>query len=144
MPSGIPAADWISHHARYSPSAEAAFDLASGRHFNYAEFDRRVTRAAQWLRHARGGARGDRVAVLSRNDTDLFELQFACLRLGAIYLPLNWRLAEPELDFICRDAKPRILIHGLEFAEVARELSRGGAFGIASLANGQPSDYESG
>ena len=55
---------------------------------------------------------GDRVAVLSHNDSDVFEIQFACRRLGAIFLPLNWRLAVPELVFICNDAKPKALISG--------------------------------
>ena len=53
------------------------------------------------------------------NDTDVFELQFACRRLGAIFLPLNWRLAVPELEFICNDAAPVVLIHGEEFADAS-------------------------
>ena len=145
MPSGIAAADWISHHARYTPAAEAARDVSSGRRFTYAEFDQRVTRAALWLEASFGIARGDRVAVLSLNDTDVFELQFACRRLGAIFVPLNWRLAVPELDFICRDATPKVLLHGGEFSSVARELIRLASVPkAASLANGGPSDYESG
>ncbi len=94
MPSGIAAADWISHHARYTPSAEAAHDLASQRRFSYAQLDERVSRAALWLGTVFRVARGDRVAVLSRNDTDVFELQFACRRLGAIFVPHGER---PEL-----------------------------------------------
>jgi fatty-acyl-CoA synthase len=140
MASGIPAADWISHHARFTPGAEAAHDLSSGRHFTYAQLDQRVTRAAVWLRTTFGTERGDRVAVLSLNDTDVFELQFACRRLGAIFLPLNWRLAVPELDFICRDAAPKIILYGVEFSAQAQELG----FPKASLANGQPGEYESG
>ena len=58
------------------------------------------------------------------NDTDVFELQFACRRLGAIFLPLNWRLAVPELEFIAKDARPVVLIHGEEFADAAREVAR--------------------
>jgi fatty-acyl-CoA synthase len=106
MTSGIPVEDWIGHHARFSPGAAAAHDLASGRRFTYAQFDERITRAALWLARAFAVRRGDRVAVLSMNDTDVFELQFACRRLGAIFLPLNWRLAVPELEFICKDAGP--------------------------------------
>ena len=120
MTSGIAAEDWIAHHARFAPRAEAAHDLASGRRFTYAAFDERITRAALWLARAFGVAPGDRVAVLSMNDTDVFELQFACRRLGAIFLPLNWRLAVPELEFICKDSGPVVLIHGEEFADAAR------------------------
>lgn len=144
LPSGIAAADWIAHHARYTPSAEAAHDLASQRSFTYAQLDERVRRAALWLSTVFRIARGDRVAVLSRNDTDVFELQFACHRLGAVFVPLNWRLAVPELDFICRDAAPNVLLYGAEFSDTARELSPAVVPAAASLANGLPSDYENG
>ena len=145
MTSGIPVEDWIAHHARFAPGAEAAHDLASGRHSTYAVFDERVTRAALWLAHALGVHAGDRVAVLSMNDTDVFELQFACRRLGAIFLPLNWRLAIPELEFICKDATPVVLIHGDEFADAASQVARlAGVRHTANLANGKPSAYEAG
>ena len=145
MTSGIPVEDWIAHHARFAPRSEAAHDLASGRRFTYAQFDERVTRAALWLAAAFGVRQGDRVAVLSMNDTDVFELQFACRRLGAIFLPLNWRLAVPELEFIAKDAGPVVLIHGEEFADAAREVARlAGVPHTADLANGKPSAYEAG
>ncbi len=145
MTSGIPAEDWIAHHARYAADAEAAHDLASGRRFTYAQFDERITRAALWLGRAFGVARGDRVAVLSMNDTDMLELQFACRRLGAIFLPLNWRLAVPELEFIAKDSAPVVLIHGEEFADAALQVARlAGVPHTAGLANGKPSAYEAG
>ena len=145
MLSGIPAADWISHHADYAPSSLAAHDLASGRRFTYAEYSARIDKAALWLASAFGVRQGDRVAVLSHNDTDVFELQFACRRLGAIFLPLNWRLAVPELDFICQDASPTVLVHGLEFAEEAAKVAElAGLPHTATLNNGGDSDYERG
>src|SRR6187549_2055491 len=140
MTSGIPVEDWIAYHARFAPGSMAAHDLASGRRFTYAEFDRRITRAALWLNRSFGVGRGDRVAVLSMNDTDVFELQFACRRLGAIFLPLNWRLAVPELEFITRDSEPVVLIHGEEFAEAGHAVQKLAAIPhIATLANGKPS-----
>jgi fatty-acyl-CoA synthase len=145
MTSGIPVEDWIAHHARFSPGAEAVHDLASGRRFTYAQFDERITRAALWLARDFGVRRGDRVAVLCMNDTDVFELQFACRRLGAIFLPLNWRLAVPELEFIAKDAGPVVLIHGVEFADAALQVARlAGVSHTADLANGKPSAYEAG
>ena len=145
MTTGIPVEDWIAHHARFAPRSEAVHDLASGRRFTYAQFDDRISRAALWLSHTFGVGQGDRVAVLSMNDTDVFELQFACRRLGAIFLPLNWRLAVPELEFIAKDACPVVLIHGEEFADSAREVARlAGVPHTADLANGRPSAYEAG
>ena len=137
--------DWIAHHADISPERLAVHDLASNRRLTYAKLDDRISRAALWMRERLAVRRGDRVAVLSHNDSDVFEIQFACQRLGAIFLPLNWRLAVPELEFICRDAAPRALLYGLEFEAGATLVVD--ACGIehgATLANGRPSDYEGG
>jgi fatty-acyl-CoA synthase len=141
----IPANDWIAHHARFSPGQEAVHDLASGRHFTYAEFHERIDRAALYLRDGLGVGDGDRLAVLSHNDTDVFELQFACRRIGAIFLPLNWRLAVPELEYICNDATPKALLYGVEFTAEAAEVQRlAGVPRVATLDNGGDSDYETG
>ncbi|MDP6343134.1 MAG: AMP-binding protein, partial [Alphaproteobacteria bacterium] len=141
----IPANDWIAHHARFSPGQEAVHDLASDRHFTYTEFHDRVDRAALYLRDSLGVGDGDRLAVLSHNDSDVFELQFACRRIGAIFLPLNWRLAVPELEYICNDATPAALLYGTEFVEETAEVQRlSGVPRIATLNNGGDSDYEAG
>jgi fatty-acyl-CoA synthase len=138
------AADWIAHHARVSPNREAVHDLASGRRYSYAQLDERVTRLALYLRSLNVGE-GDRVAALSHNDSDVFEIEFACQRLGAIFLPLNWRLAVPELEFICNDAAPKVLVHGVEFAaEAANVAGLSGIPKTIEMANGGDSAYESG
>ncbi len=68
------------------------------------EFDHRVAKLAGYLRDGLGVSRGDRVAVLSANSSNVFEIQFACFRIGAVFVPLNWRLAVPELVSILADA----------------------------------------
>jgi len=144
-PLSIKQQDWISHHAGFAPRREALHDLNSGRRFSYAEMDERVDRVSLWLKNSFGIGIGDRVAVLCHNDSDVFEIQFACRRLGAIFLPLNWRLAVPELEYICNDATPAVLLHGLEFSDEAAKLAELCALpATASLNNGGPSDYESG
>jgi len=141
----VSANDWIAHHARFAPAREAMHDLTSDRHFTYAEMDQRVERAALYLRDSLGVQDNDRVAVLCHNDTDMLEIQFACRRLGSIFLPLNWRLAVPELEYICNDATPRALLYGTEFADEAADIHRlAGVPSIASLNNGGESDYETG
>jgi fatty-acyl-CoA synthase len=141
----IVAEDWIRHHARFAPGSEAAHDLASNRRYTYEEFDRRITRSALYLQNALGVRDGDRVAVLCHNDIDVFEVQFACHRIGAIFLPLNWRLAVPELEFICNDATPRVLMTGMEFADEAADVQRlCNIPHLVGLNNGGDSDYEAG
>ena len=140
----IAAHDWIAHHARVSPDREAVYDLASNRRFSYTTFDERVGRAALYLKSL-GVGEGERVAVLSYNDSDVFEIQFACARLGAIFLPLNWRLAVPELEYICDDAAPTVIVHGAEFAAAAGEMARLASVPhTVEVANGAKSAYETG
>ncbi len=140
-----PAEDWIRHHTRFSPGKEALVDLASDRAFTYGELDARIDRAALYLRDGLGIERGDRVAVICHNDSDVFEIQFACRRLGAVFMPLNWRLAVAELEYICNDGGPKVLIHGLEFASQATEIQQLCAIPhLVSLNNGGASDYEAG
>ena len=69
-------------------------------------------------------ARGDRVAVLALNTTDTLEVQFACGRLGAVFVPLNTRLTVPELQFIVGDAAPKVMIHDADLAETALAVAK--------------------
>ncbi len=55
---------------------------------------------------------GDRVAILSKNCPEFFELVFACAKIGAISVGLNWRLAAPEITAIVADASPTVVIYG--------------------------------
>src|SRR4051795_967436 len=119
MPMPIPYYDWIAHHAMRTPKKIALVDLATERSFSYHQLDDRIARLARHLREKLAVKRGDRVAVLALNTTDTLEVQFACGRLGAVFVPLNTRLALPELQFIVGDAAPRLLIHDGDLAEVA-------------------------
>lgn len=128
------------------PEQIALVDLFSNREFTYAELNERVGRVGGYLRDVLGVERGDRIGVLSANSTDIMEIQFACFRIGAIFIPLNWRLAPPELEFIVGDASPKVLICDEENFEVGAGLQLSG--GITHLidlkADGGPSSYESG
>jgi fatty-acyl-CoA synthase len=116
--------DWIAHFSRRTPDKIAAVDLGSGRRLSYAQFDARISRLARHLRDGLGVARGDRVAVLALNTTNTLEVQFACFRIGAVFLPLNMRLTVPELQFIVGDASPKVMIHDSDLAEVARTVAK--------------------
>ena len=120
--AAIPYFDWISHHAGRRPRQLAIHDLHTGRKLSYADLDARIGRLTAALA-ARGIAKGDRIALLATNCAEYFELQFACGRLGAIMLPLNWRLTVPELEYILGDSSPRLLIHDKGFAAQAAALS---------------------
>jgi fatty-acyl-CoA synthase len=117
--------DWIAHHASRRADAIATVDLATQRQFTYRVLDQRISRLARFLQDGYGAGPGDRIALIAQNGTCVFELQFACFRLGAIFVPLNWRLAPPELASILADCTPRVLVHDKGFADLAGRLSGG-------------------
>jgi len=122
MPGIPPYYDWIAHHAGRRPKQLAIDDLQTSRKFTYADVHHRTDRLAAAL-GAMGIGKGDRVALLAPNCAEYFEIQFACGRLGAIMLPLNWRLTVPELEYILGDSTPKLLIHDKDFASQAKALS---------------------
>ena len=115
-------ADWIKGNAQFFPDKLATHDLASGRKRSYADLHRRVGMVAGMLR-AHGVGVGDRVSVLAMNSTDMLDLQLACWRLGAIHVPLNFRLSPAELAYIVGDAAPKVLVVDTVFEAVARDLT---------------------
>jgi len=138
----VPAYDWIGFHADIRPDSVALIDDYSGKTHTYAELDDRVRRMAAWLA-GKGVGEGDRVAFLSENTIDIFEVLFACAHLKAIIVPLNWRLAAPELQFIVGDSRPTVLIYEEQFRQAVDQLvapsclSLGDAY-EAALAGADP------
>jgi fatty-acyl-CoA synthase len=115
--------DWVTYHAQRRPGEVALADVDSGVERTWAELERRVARASRVLRD-QGIGPGDRVALIAENDIRIFELQFAAMRIGAILVPLNWRLAELELGQQLAEAEHGLLIHDGAWAELAAQLSR--------------------
>lgn len=107
--------DWLAAHASAQPARVACIDLGTGRRFTYRELYERVARLAGALRASFGVGPGDRVMTLARNSTDLYEILFAAWRLGAAFMPVNWRLAANELSAIIDDGEPRVIVCDEEF-----------------------------
>ena len=101
--------DCVGLQARLQPDRLAALALQSGRRWTYAQLDRAIAQCARVLVGHRVG-RGDRVASLGRNRVELILLHLACARLGAVYVPINWRLSAREVDTLLLDAQPALLV----------------------------------
>lgn len=125
--------DPIHHHAQRRPGKLAILDVSSGTRLNYAELHQRIGRLAALL-HERGVSAGARVAILAPNSPAFFELQYAASHLGAIMVPLNIRLTEPELSYILQDAAPQLLIFDQAFADLAQALQERAGAAVAGLA----------
>jgi fatty-acyl-CoA synthase len=115
-----PQLDFVAHFARTTPEQLAVFDLAQSRRLSYSEFEASIEQATSVLTEALGSPVGERVAVVSRNRAEMLVLHFACIRCGAIFVPVNWRLAAAEVAAILADCRPRLLVAEPEFeAKVA-------------------------
>jgi long-chain acyl-CoA synthetase len=95
-----------------------------GREVAYGELDERSNRLAQALLDS-GVQAGSHVAYLDRTAPEVVELLFATAKVGAVTVPLNWRLAPRELALVLEDARPPVLIAGESYADVAGELVAG-------------------
>ena len=114
--------DLIAKRAELSPAKIALEEVAGGRSRTYAELDERAARVAAAMA-GRGVGEGDRVAILCRNRIEFFEILFGCAKLGAILVPLNWRMPPAELDGLIADAEPVLLFHGGGDAGTAARLA---------------------
>ncbi|KWV54667.1 acid--CoA ligase [Bradyrhizobium macuxiense] len=98
----------IERNASFAPDKPAIhFD---GETLSYAAFHQRIEHVARALQSQLGVEKGDRVAILSQNRPDYLALLYACARLGAILVPLNWRLAVGEQLFILSDVGAKVLV----------------------------------
>lgn len=98
----------IERNAAFTPDKPAI--NFEGETLSYAIFNQRIEQVARALKSQLGVERGDRVAILSLNRPDHLVLLYACARLGAMLVPLNWRLAVAEQLFILSDAAAKVLV----------------------------------
>ncbi|WP_026621908.1 fatty-acyl-CoA synthase (plasmid) [Ensifer sp. WSM1721] len=98
----------IDRNAAFAPNKPAIH--FEGDTLSYAALRRRIEQAARALNKELGITKGDRVAILSLNRPEYLILLYACARLGAILLPLNWRLAPAEQLFILSNAAAKVLV----------------------------------
>lgn len=107
---------WIERHADFSPNKVALYD--EGQSLTYAALAQAIDATARMLKCELGIGRGDRVALISYNRPEYVMLLFACARLGAMLVPLNWRLAIPELLYILKHASVKALVLEQDFGDL--------------------------
>jgi fatty-acyl-CoA synthase len=114
--------DLIERNAAFTPDKPAI--IFESEILSYAAFNMRIEQAARALKAEYGISRGDRVAILSLNRPDYLVLLYACARLGAMLVPLNWRLAVAEQLFILSDASIKVLVLEQTFAGILPDLQK--------------------
>lgn len=130
---------WPARRARSTPDAVAT--VHDGNRQTYRELHTRVDALARALRDELGVQRGDRVAYLGPNHPSFLETLFAVTGLGAVFVPLNTRLAAAELDYMIADSGATRLVHGESHAEIVADLC-GRRSDLVSAAAGPGGSYE--
>lgn len=115
--------DWLSRWAQYAPGKIAIQDGDDGRMFSYGDCFQKAVAGASFLKERFQIGRGDRVAVLSQNELEYVILFFALQRLGAILIPINYRLTSPEVSHILKDAGAKLVVVQDEFRAVLEGIS---------------------
>ncbi len=138
---GVDLVDITAKRAALTPNRIAFEDALTGRTLTYARLEDRCARAAHVL-VSLGVTRDDRVAILCRNRIEFFEIMFACAKVGAIFVPLNWRSPTAELSALIADCSAKLVVFGADDAETARALG-GASLGLddgyeAALAAAAP------
>jgi acyl-CoA synthetase (AMP-forming)/AMP-acid ligase II len=107
---------FIAFHARRTPERCAL--KYGGEDISYAAFDDRIRRVAGWL-VSRGIGADDVIAVLMKNSVAFLELVFAASHIGAVFLPINYRLSADEVGYIVGNSGARLLVADEELAAIA-------------------------
>jgi fatty-acyl-CoA synthase len=107
---------WTARRARKTPGAVAL--IHEENQYTYAELHRRATRLARRLLQL-GAGRGDRIGYLGPNHPAYLESLFAAGMIGAVFVPLNTRLAANELEHCVADSGACLLIHATDFEDAA-------------------------
>ena len=110
--------DWIVRRADRKPDAVALVDGGTERTLTYRQLERSVAELAGAL-HEMGVRRGDRVAVLMENSPELVEVFFATVNLGAVVVPVNFRLGASEIAYILADSGAAVLAASDRFNDLA-------------------------
>ena len=114
--------DWLHKRSMISPDRIALLNAATDDRIDYRTLD---DRASKWARYMcdHGIVKGDRVVFISTNHTICFEILFACGKIGAVFVPLNWRLAPAEIESITKNCTPSLLFYKKELQLLVSSIS---------------------
>ena len=133
--------DWPKRRAFLS--GERTAFIEGDRRVSYADFDRRTDQLAQALRET-GVRPGDRVGALMVNSVAFLETMFAAAKLGAIFAPMNFRLAAPEVTFLLADSGADVFVWSHECSNLARDALAGEGVRVQTrvVVGGEPVEGE--
>jgi fatty-acyl-CoA synthase len=107
--------DFLTRRSRLTPDREGL--VCEGVRRTYKDLNDRANRLAHAMK-ALGIGHGDRVSILAFNEPEYYDMYFGLGKIGATLVPVNYRLAGPEIQYILSDCESKVLVFGPEYAEV--------------------------
>lgn len=114
--------DWLAKWAYYTPKKLFLREHNRNLEWSYQQFNQRTNVLANYLVKEIGIEEGDRIAVYSKNRAEYVILFLACIKCGAILVPLNFRLVPRELDILIADAEPKLFFYEEEYNQQINQL----------------------
>jgi fatty-acyl-CoA synthase len=116
------AGDLLANRARLTPDRCGLVEYPARREHTFATLADRAERIAGLLHHRWGVKQGDRVSILAPNSVAYLDLFFGLARLGAVFVPLNWRLTTRELAGVVIDCSPSVIFYSSQYEQTAAGL----------------------
>lgn len=131
--------DAVRKWANLAPDRTVVVDSTTDRRITFAELLDRIIRLSNGFASL-GLVKGDRVAVLSTNSIEYFEVYYACAMSGLIAQPINWRLSAEEIARIIEDGEPSVFICQEELLDLGNEVRSCSQADIVYLEYGKETD----
>ncbi len=106
---------FLTRRAMLSPNEEGL--VCENVRLTFSELNSRANRLANAMK-ALGIKKGDHVAMLTLNEVEYFDMLFGLGKIGATLVPINYRLAGPEMEYILSNAEAKVLVFGKEYVEI--------------------------
>ncbi|MBW1641463.1 MAG: long-chain fatty acid--CoA ligase [Deltaproteobacteria bacterium] len=113
--------EFLTKRALLTPDKEAL--VCEDVRRTFSDLNDRANRLAYAMKKL-GVGHGDRVGILAFNEPEYFELFYGLGKIGAILVPINYRLAGPEMQFIISDCEPKVMVFGPEYIEILDSIKK--------------------
>lgn len=131
--------DWLSKWSKYSPNAIAIKDGDTNEEISYLSLYEKAQIAAQIFKDQYQVRQGDRVVILATNEIEYMYAFFGLQRLGAIMVPVNFRLTHREVSYIVQDCQPKLILFQKEYSNIVDSLEGAAKPNYSLLLQGENS-----
>jgi fatty-acyl-CoA synthase len=116
--------DWLQKRSIISPESVALVNGSTNEMITYRSLDARAAKWADYMKE-KGIQKGERIVFIAKNHPVCFELLFACSKIGAVFVPLNWRMSSAEIISLVDDCMPELIFFQAEIEPLIKDMMNG-------------------